>query len=181
MSIHIDIDFDALRRPNVFKAVVELFMQLGDCPSDLTSVISDMQVAPAAAPAAVEAPVAEAQVEKPAKQRKPRKPRTPSDTPKTASAIRAREIMMIADPAERWNAYLGELPEKSREFLDLLKEKKRLTIDEAVVALGYTSAKSMGGLTGAMNRWAPSYGVSLPFITTHDAQNRSIWEWREEI
>ncbi len=79
--------------------------------------------------------------------------------------------------SERWARYVETLPETSRTFLRLLEDRGRLTVDEAVDLLGFDTPKAMGGLTGAMARWAPKQGVELPFTASKDDDGQRCWLW----
>ena len=59
----------------------------------------------------------------------------------------------------------------------MLKAKGKLTVAEAVEALHMASPKAMGGLTGAMARWAPKQGVTLPFEARQDQTGGRFWVW----
>ncbi|MEZ4465473.1 MAG: hypothetical protein R3F60_21995 [bacterium] len=78
---------------------------------------------------------------------------------------------------EAWNRYLAALPEPSRRFLQLLEQRGQITVDEAVELLDLPGPKAMGGLTGAMRRWAPKKGVELPFTAITDNRRRRAWVW----
>ncbi|MCB9546001.1 MAG: hypothetical protein H6706_09130 [Myxococcales bacterium] len=93
-----------------------------------------------------------------------------------ASAPAARPAR-TAPVSEAWNRYLAALPEPSRRFLELLEQRGQITVDEAVSLLGLPGPKAMGGLTGAMRRWAPKKGVELPFMAITDNQRRRAWVW----
>jgi hypothetical protein len=80
--------------------------------------------------------------------------------------------------SERWNRYVEGLPEASRKFLNLLEERGRLTVAEAVAELNLATPKAMGGLTGAMARWAPKQGVTLPFEASKSPTGERCWFWR---
>jgi hypothetical protein len=36
----------------------------------------------------------------------------------------------------------------------------------------------MGGLTGAMARWAPKQGVKVPYDTLQDTNGTRYWVWK---
>lgn len=112
----------------------------------------------------------------------PKAPKVPAAAPVAApvappAPVKAPAMELEGDLAERWATYLAELPEPSRRFLELLESRGQITVDEAVEALDLPGPKAMGGLTGAMRRWAPKKGVELPFTAITDAQNRRAWVW----
>ena len=43
-------------------------------------------------------------------------------------------------------------------------------------ALGLGDARAIGGITGALARWAPKKGVALPYRVDEDAEGRR-WTW----
>ena len=90
---------------------------------------------------------------------------------------RARPDLGHLPPNERWRRYVEGLPDASRHFVTLLEERGRLTVEQAVSALGLETPKAMGGLTGAMARWAPRQGVELPFEAGKDANGARCWTW----
>ncbi len=168
MSIEIEVPFDALERPGVAKALANLMMALGGQPLEAA--------APAAAPAApAPAPAA------PAKKRAPRKPRAkkaPARKPRARRAAPAPAAPAAEAPADdKWAAYVAALPEPSRKFLQILEAQGTLSVADAVSTLGLKSSKAMGGLTGAMKRWAPKKGVELPYRKDKDADGNRIWVW----
>ena len=77
----------------------------------------------------------------------------------------------------RWAKYKEAMPENSRAFIALLEEVGTLRVDDAVEKLALKGPKALGGLTGAMQRWAPNYGVRLPFDTLSDDAGR-YWVWK---
>jgi len=143
MSIQIEVPFDALKHPEVARALADLMGHLG----------SYMRDGAAASPSA---PV----------RRRPRARRG------------AAPDLSHLPPNERWSRYVEGLPEASRRFLDLLETRGTLTIAEAVSELGLATPKAMGGLTGAMARWAPKQGVELPFIASKTTSGERCWVWR---
>ena len=136
----------------------------------------------AAAPAPTPAPavaVAPARPAAPAPAPAPKKQRGPARKPRRTRSRKSTPAadLMALPPDERWDRYVSELPEPSRRFLDLLKEKGQLTVTEAVSLLNMSSPKAMGGLTGAMARWAPKQGVILPFDARQDSGGSRYWVW----
>lgn len=168
MSIQIEVPFEAMNRPGVARALSDLMASLGQ-------VSLDTQAAPA--PAAFSGYLMpKAQPEgggSHAEQAPPKRKRRPSRAkPKSQQAD-----LSHLPPRERWETYLREVPEATRTFVQLLEEKGELTVDEAVEALGLASPKAMGGLTGAMKRWAPQRGITLPFERRQAADGSRYWVW----
>ncbi len=157
MSIQIEVPFDALQQPGVAKALAELMVSLGGH--------GGTDSLPAPAPVAARATRKSTPRGAKAKGR-PRK-----------AARKTTRSSISGTSGERWQAYLSALPEASRKFLNLLEARGTLSVDEAVRELGLKSSKAMGGLTGAMARWAPSQGVELPFEKSKDANGNRCWIW----
>jgi hypothetical protein len=180
-TIQIEVPLEALSRPGVAQALSDLALSLGGQQAAILG--RQRAIAPAdpvgdgptrAAPVrgngrrrAVEAPP------EPARGNGRRRatgngPRAAGNGPR-AAANGPRDA--------QWDAYLEALPETSRRFLSLLEQKGKLTVSEAVDALGLDSPKAMGGLTGAMRRWAPKQGVDLPFEAGETPDGQRCWVW----
>lgn len=80
------------------------------------------------------------------------------------------------DLKTRYRYFLEQLPERSRVFLDLVRAQGSVTIDEAMEHLDVKVGKAMGGLTGSIARWAPSYQVNMPYQTCTVNGSR-VWRW----
>ncbi len=78
--------------------------------------------------------------------------------------------------SERYDAFFAQLPERSQQFLELVRTRKTLRIEEAMEALNLKVGKALGGLTGSIARWAPLYGVRLPYqiFVLHGSR---AWRW----
>jgi hypothetical protein len=184
-TIQIEIPLDALSRANVARALADLTLALGGhavgaaAPAAPAPKVEKPTVV--AAPVDVEAAVKAdkpAKSDKPAKAAKPAKPAKPAKArPATGKTAPRPELEGLSVEA-RWDAYFKELPLNSQRFLDLLKEKGRLTLPEAVVQLQLDNPKAMGGLTGAMARWAPKQGVKVPYDTLQDTNGTRYWVWK---
>jgi hypothetical protein len=79
---------------------------------------------------------------------------------------------------EKWRNYVANLPENSRRFLELLEKQGQLTVHEAVEKLNLPGPKAMGGLTGAMARWAPKQGIEIPYEAREGADGTRYWVWK---
>lgn len=86
-------------------------------------------------------------------------------------------IDMSIDAKTRWRQFVETRPERTRRFLTLLEEHGTLSVDQAVEYLNLPGPKAMGGLTGALRRWAPRKGVDLPFKAIQNAEGRRCWVW----
>ena len=75
-----------------------------------------------------------------------------------------------------YRVFAAALPARSRRFLDLLESRGVLTASEAKALLGLHSGKQLGGVTGAVSKWAPHRGVAVPFECTHFGRERG-WRW----
>ena len=80
------------------------------------------------------------------------------------------------DLKARYRMFLEQLPEKARAFLDLVRQKGSVSIDEAMEQLGVKVGKAMGGLTGAISRWAPAFQVNMPYQAC-SVDGLRIWRW----
>ncbi len=98
-------------------------------------------------------------------------------TQEVKRAPRKSAVVQSEDPEERYQKFLASLPSRSREFLELVQKCGTVTIDEAMEALHMTVGKAMGGLTGSIARWAPDYGVNVPFEAVKGPQGRRAWRW----
>ncbi|MCA9548275.1 MAG: hypothetical protein KC613_27920, partial [Myxococcales bacterium] len=56
-------------------------------------------------------------------------------------------------------------------------ERGVLGIHDAMAALGVARGKAMGGITGSIARWAPEYGVTVPFEAVRGPDGRRAWRW----
>lgn len=81
------------------------------------------------------------------------------------------------DDAERWNRYVKALPDRSRRFLELLEQRKTLSTDEMIDALGLEGPRTVGGVIGGIRRWAPLYGVTPPFDAREDDLGNRVFRW----
>jgi outer membrane biosynthesis protein TonB len=148
--------------------------------------------APTPAPAAVEAPAkrkggrppkakpavaaapAPAAVEAPAKRKGGRPPKAKP----VVAAAPAPAAAASGSGGEKWRNYVANLPENSRRFLELLEKQGQLTVNEAVEKLNLPGPKAMGGLTGAMARWAPKQGIQIPYEAKEAADGTRYWVWK---
>lgn len=68
------------------------------------------------------------------------------------------------------------LPVRSQRFIELLRAHGTLRVQEVVDLLGLDSPKAVGGITGAIARWAPERGLQLPYESTRIRGQRA-WRW----
>lgn len=194
MAIQFEIPFEAMDRPGVASALAELILALGG-----VSQGAGPQIIAAPAPAANVQPLRESAQAKPAwegedevtlerapqmsKERAlPQSKKAPKKAPKVAKAKPAVVKKSYEGTlTERWEAYYEDLPESSKKFIDLLKNHGKLTVDQALEGLELENPKAMGGLTGAMGRWAPQKGVTLPFEANKDSDGERYWQWNESL
>lgn len=148
MSIQIEVPLEALKRPTVARALSDLMLLLGG------QTVSTPAAAPAPAPRA-------------AKQRKRSATRPAAPAPADDNL----------DAEAKWRQFVATRPERTRRFLTLLEQHGQLTVDQAVDYLNLPGPKAMGGLTGALRRWAPRKGVDLPFSAVQNAKGQRCWVW----
>lgn len=173
MSVTLEIQLEKLKQPAVAEAMAKLMLALGN-------VSGYAQYASAAAPA-VAAP---APAPRPQLQPQPQPQKSP-----VAAAIAASPPAFVAPPApqstapdsdlsesERYAAFVEELPERSRRFLELVKSRGVLKIKDAMDQLGIKVPKAMGGITGSIGRWAPVRGVPIPYEAIKVNGERA-WRW----
>lgn len=154
MSVRVEIPFEALAQPGVAQALAALMLSLGAN--------------------------AQNQVSQPITAKKPAEKTARKKAPRTSA--RSRRGATATDlsglpPAERWRRYVDGRPQATIQFLALLEDRGSLTVDDAVAELGLASPKAMGGMTGAMARWAPKQGVDLPFEARQDSSGNRFWVW----
>ena len=188
-QIIIEIPIEALTRANVAKALTELTLALGGhAPAAapkaaapavvVTEYVAKAAAEPVAAPAPKAAPAAPtpapAAVEAPVKRKGGRPPKA---KPAVAAAP-APAAAASGSGGEKWRNYVANLPENSRRFLDLLEKQGQLSVNEAVEKLNLPGPKAMGGLTGAMARWAPKQGIQIPYEAKEAADGTRYWVWK---
>lgn len=203
-QIVIEIPIEALTKANVAKALTELTLALGGHAAPAAPAKAAAPVVAAteyAAKAADEAPphaakpaAPAAEAAKKAKGGRPTKPAAapapaaPAPAPAAAKGKSGRPAKgkPAAAPAaagsaagnEKWRNYVANLPENSRRFLELLEKQGQLTVNEAVEKLNLPGPKAMGGLTGAMARWAPKQGIQIPYEAKEAADGTRYWVWK---
>ncbi len=84
--------------------------------------------------------------------------------------------MPHVDEGTRFDRFLEALPDRSRRFIELVRTRGTLTIDEAMGELDITVAKAVGGVTGSIARWAPRSGVTVPYLAVK-VRGRRAWRW----
>lgn len=90
-------------------------------------------------------------------------------------AKRQRQRARRTTPRELGVAgFLADLPTLSGRFLAQVESYGVVTVAEARQQLA-VSGKALGGLTGALTRWAPAYGVRLPYVAEIDADGQRCW------
>ena len=204
MTIRISIPFEALNRPGVAKALADLLLGIGGHTAEIPvqAAAPEAKPAPAApapktlpkptqepAPAAVQAappPAAPAPVQAPPVQAPPVQAAPEAAEPAEEPAVPASGVSLERELKslrldDRWTERLQTLPDPSRRFLVLLKKRGTLTMEDAITLLDLASPKAMGGLTGAMTRWARWRGVELPFDTRRDEQGGRYWVWTHRV
>lgn len=61
-------------------------------------------------------------------------------------------------------SFIAQLPERSQRFIEMVRERRSVSIDEVMVELGIERnlGKVVGGIVGSINKWARSAGVTPP-------------------
>lgn len=162
MPVQITVPDDAMMRPGVAIALAQLVRALGSAGNGAHApepdTVRQTRTGSRSGPSRPEAP----------RRKSPSRPGSNRTPPPDLSHL---------PPAERWTTYVSTLPEKSQRFVGLLEARGRLTVDEVVRALDLDTPKALGGLTGAMARWAPRQGVTLPFTKKQNGNGERYWEW----
>ncbi|MEZ4469948.1 MAG: hypothetical protein R3F60_03900 [bacterium] len=156
MSVQVTIPTSALNDPQVAAALARLIEALAD-----PAVASAAEVA--SAPARSEA----ARPGRARPGRKAPKERNLAPVPPMAAATGQGDL----------SAFLAALPERSRAFLELVRERGVLGIDDAMASLDIQAGKAVGGLTGSIARWAPVHGVEVPFVAIQGVDGKRAWRW----
>jgi hypothetical protein len=97
-------------------------------------------------------------------------------SPRGAAPVEPAPATPAAPVSDAYRAFADGLPERSRRFLELLESRGTMTASEAKALLGLHSGKQLGGVTGAVSKWAPLRGVRVPFECTHFGRERG-WRW----
>lgn len=147
VSIQIEVPLEALKRAPVAQALSDLMLLLGGQPTVERSAV--------AAP-------------KTATRRRRGPAKKPAPMPEIDTSI---------DPKTRWRQFVATRPERTRRFLTLLEQHGQLSVSQSVEYLNLPGPKAMGGLTGALRRWAPRKGIDLPFKAIQNAQGERCWVW----
>lgn len=177
MAVTIQIDMERLNEPAIAKALANLLLAMGG--------VATTQAKPAEAPAASEAPTAPSAPAAPAVNEAPAAPKAPARTraaeaPKAAApaaeAPKAEAPAGGDDMVQRYRDFVANLPERSRKFLELVKRKGIVTIEDAMNELDIAVPKAMGGITGSIGRWAPVRGVPIPYEAT-TIEGERAWKW----
>lgn len=87
-----------------------------------------------------------------------------------------RESATPGGPKMDFATFAAALPPRSRDFLQLIEARGVARVSEVVQALGLDGGKAVGGITGAMARWAATRGVELPYCPVATRGERA-WRW----
>jgi hypothetical protein len=96
--------------------------------------------------------------------------------PAAVELLEAPSEVLPGNAQERYDAFVGGLPDRTQRFLALVKAQGTLSRGAAIEALGLTSGKQLGGVTGAIGKWAPRRGVAVPYETITENGERA-WKW----
>jgi hypothetical protein len=96
--------------------------------------------------------------------------------PKAVKAPKPAAKLRRLSPDE-WAAFVKDLPEAQKRFLELLKKRRKLSASDAMKDLGIADPKGFGGMIGALKRWAPVRGVVLPFKNGTTKSGEKAWVW----
>lgn len=150
MAVKLSIDLEALQDPTVAQALADLMAALG--PEASQAVRSATPVTLSVPPAPV------------------------VSHPVTVIPTAAPAAPATVTVAQAYVEFVEGLAEKPRMFLELLRHRGRLRIDEAMAALGIDQPKAIGGITGAIGRWAPARGIPVPYAPIR-IDGKRAWKW----
>lgn len=151
MSVKLEVPMSALSDAAVARALAQLFEALGG--------------------------ISGAEYAEPARTRS-RAAEPPRAAEPTRERERERPARQTGQAAEtRYERFLEVLPERSRQFLEMVRSRGLITIDEAMRELDVDVGKAMGGITGSIARWAPEHDVSVPFEAVKGPDGKRAWRW----
>ncbi len=168
MGITFDIDLDTLRQPAVAAAVADLMQALS------AALRGDRAPAPAPAPAprpAAPAPVVAPRPAVKAKAAEPAAPAAPAAPQASSRGLEPAEIKPMS-----FEDFVAALPLRSQRFLNLVQREETVTRSRAIDALELSSGKQLGGVTGAIAKWAPRRGLEIPYETI-TLNGERAWRW----
>ncbi len=99
-------------------------------------------------------------------------------TPTTAPEPRVKTAATAPTP---WEEFRSGLSPDTNKFIDLIIEKKRLTLPAAMEALGKDSGKGIGGVAGALQRKANNRGIILLFSAGKSRAGNRMWVLRPKV
>lgn len=152
MSVKLEVPMSALSDAAVARALAQLFEALGG--------VSGAEYA-----------------EQPQRARRP-EPAREREPVRERERERERPARQTGQGSEaRYERFLEVLPERSRQFLEMVRSRGLITIDEAMRELDVDVGKAMGGITGSIARWAPEHDVSVPFEAVKGPDGKRAWRW----
>lgn len=186
MAITFDIELDVLRRPQVAQAVANLMQAISQSLATPEVPVPAVSATPKARAVAV-APEPEVAAPAPAAPRAPAPPpraakeRAPKAAPKAKApapepAPRAAAKAAVDVKPMSFTDFVAALPVTTQRFLQLVKTEGTLTRSRAIDGLGLDSGKQLGGLTGAIAKWAPRRGLAIPYETI-ELNGERAWRW----
>ena len=69
------------------------------------------------------------------------------------------------------------LPAQSRRFMEILRDKRRLSMPEVLKTFGLARAKAVGGIIEPVNRMAGEYGIDKAFESSSTETGERLWLW----
>ena len=128
---------------------------------------------PAYVPKPRPAPVVKLPKVKPPKPPRPVKVKTPRPAPVRRPPVpKVKPVPEVMDFPE----FEASLPTNSRKFIALVRSKGIVRVADVIEHLELDTPKAVGGITGAISRWAPLRGVVVPYDTLYHNGER-IWRW----
>lgn len=150
MSVKLSVPTHLLSQPEIAQAVQRLILVLGGRTEPQERPVPTTQSAPVRVVA----------------------PEPVATRPAAALAPPTTNQQPVMSLAE----FIESLPDNSKRFLAVVHGLKVVKVNEMVRRLGVKNAKAVGGITGAIGRWGPARGVTLPY-ERFILDGERAWRW----
>ena len=113
-------------------------------------------------------------------------PEAPAVEEPSAGAPTEAEFTSVPEPVtpsplsaddDRYGDFLDALPKQSRRFMQMLRERRTLSMSEVLNAFGLARAKAVGGIIEPVNRIAVDYGFERAFESASTETGERLWLW----
>ena len=92
------------------------------------------------------------------------------------AAFKEASAGTVRRQAQAYHDFVAALPLRSQAFLTLVRSRGVVRLHEVIAELGLDGPKAVGGITGAIGRWAPVRGIPLPYEAIVLTGERA-WRW----